>query len=183
MLPGADTSAQIAAAENETRRKTIRHISEGVPGAQHHLRHIDHADEQYFRVKALIESMNVLMPGESKRMRAARHRRGAVDALVAEVHEKRAEREKQREADEAVIQGHNQRATAIAHALEVGCGDSDGMGGVRKRSGSTDSNKEVDGRVLVRLAKCRQPNGLPGKSCRCVSSTDEEMWFLHAIIF
>ena len=105
LLPGADTSVEDAAVKDKHRRSTIRHISEGVPGAQHHLRHIDHADEQYFRVKALIESMNVLMPGESKRMRAARHRRGAVNALVADVHEKRAEREKEREADEAIIRG------------------------------------------------------------------------------
>ena len=171
LLPGADNSIELLAQEKKETRKLIQSVSEGIPGAQHHLRHIDHADDQYFRVKSLIESMNVLLPGESKRMRAARHRRGTVDALVANIHQKRAERERERKEEEAIIQGHNQRASNITRALDVG-GDhhSDGMGGFKQaatpnqRPRSSSSEKlsssqraalaQAAGVLAVQMRKC-----------------------------
>ena len=85
-LPGADRSIRLAEQEDHQRELDIRSVSEGVVGGSNHLRHIMNADEQYYRVRALIHAMNVMMPGESQRMRLARANKGKVESLVASVH-------------------------------------------------------------------------------------------------
>ena len=94
-LPGLDTSAVLAEKEESQRRIDIRSVSEGVPGGGNHLRHIEHADEQYYRVRSLIESMNVLRVGESQKMKANRHKKGYMETLVASIHKGVQDREEE----------------------------------------------------------------------------------------
>jgi len=85
-LPGADQSMHLADEEDYQRKLDIRSFSEGVPGGSNHLRHVMHADQQYYRVRDLIRSMNVMMPGESQRMRVSRHNKGKMESHVAKIH-------------------------------------------------------------------------------------------------
>ena len=102
-LPGADRSALLADIEDEQRKLDIRSVSEGVVGGANHLRHIEHADEQYYRVRELIRSMNVLMPGETHRMRNQRHKKGHIESLVASVHQGRQDRENEKKKHEELL--------------------------------------------------------------------------------
>jgi hypothetical protein len=99
-LPGADRSALIAEEEEDQKKRDIRNFSEGVVGGSNHLRHIMHADAQYFRVRDLIRSMNVMMPGETQRMRIARHNKGKLESHVASIHKGVQQRENEKKKEE-----------------------------------------------------------------------------------
>ena len=104
-LPGKDRSAILADFEDIQRKLDIRSVSEGVVGGANHLRHIEHADAQYYRVRDLIRSMNVvLLPGETSQMRKKRHKKGQMNQEVINLHKAREEREIEKQKHQELLE-------------------------------------------------------------------------------